>query len=48
MLSLDLETMECGGKTYRTNVPGATMLIETLEGNVNVQQACDELPAVAH
>jgi hypothetical protein len=46
-LALGRESLELGGKTYRTDTPGATWLVESSDGEFTVKQACDELPAAA-
>ncbi|MBT7165281.1 MAG: hypothetical protein HN904_21055 [Victivallales bacterium] len=47
VLTLGHESVGLGGKTYRTNTPGATLLVELVDGEVSVKQAVDELPAAA-
>jgi hypothetical protein len=46
-LALGHESLELGGKTYRTDTPGATWLVESSDGEFTVKQACDEPPAAA-
>ena len=47
VLAYGHDTVELGGKTYRPRSRGATLLVETADGRVDVQEDIDELPVAA-